>query len=79
MAGKGYVNTENNQMASAVSFSHKAATYIHGLTGSQANHVVINSWLSTCPGEIVINFLKTTIKHLWTSNKPQKQAPAKAA
>ena len=75
MIGKGYVNSENDQMASTdiifmyIHISHKAAKSIAKLIDQSCGELRLAVCLSS--------HLKTT-EHSWMSDKPQKQASAKA-
>ena len=54
VVGKGYVNTENNQMAStdAIFTSTYHTKQLNPWPNSSASHVVNYSWLSVCQGEV---------------------------
>ena len=79
VAGKGYVNSENSQMASigAIFTSTYHTKQLNPWTNSSASHVINYSYLSACQG--VDGAISRSSEHSWTSDKPQKQATAKAA
>ena len=71
VVGKGIISGENGQMASTVIIlcAHKAAKSLAKLINQSCGELRLVVCLSS--------HLKTT-KYSWTSNKPQKQALAKA-
>ena len=76
VAGKGYVFTKTSQMASiGVIFTSTYHTkQLNPWPNSSADGVVNYSRLSACQGD-----MRRRPVHSWTSDKPQKQATAKAA
>ena len=78
VAGKGYVNTENSQMASidAIFTSSYHTKQLNPSVNPSADCVVNYNWLSACQGEME-PLIQRPPKHSWMSYKPQKQATVK--
>ena len=79
VAGKGYVNTENSQMVSigAIFTSTYHTKQLNPWPNSLASCVVNYSWVSDYQGEREPIYVPP--EHSWMSDKPQKQAIAKAS
>ena len=78
-SGERYVSTENSQMAftgAVFSFTyHKATKSMAKLITQPCGELQLAVCLSRGDGAI---YKDHALKHLWTSNKPQKQVIAKA-
>ena len=79
VVGKGYVNTENNQMAfiDAIFSSTYHIKQLNPWPTSSSSFVLIYNWLSACPTYIELFKDYTSTHRCLTSlkNKPQQKKP----